>query len=329
VGRPQSQINDDLRQCDYAVFVLHDYWGSPTGNGHTSGTQEEWELAVELYKENKIRNIALFFKDVDPGKLKDPGDHLKPVLAFKQEIIDSKLYLFKSYSSLDEFADGIDGHLGRWLNDHDKIRNTDLSSGIAASSKSARASTTPSPGFDVWINEASAAVDSHDIDQFITLFFATKALESAKNDIEWARAKNILGIAESNLGKIDVAVSSFSEIAEKFASSIELEKRDWAAKALFNKGVTLGSLGRGDEAIAVYDDVIARFGTATELPLRDQVAKALVNKGVTLGTLGRNEEAITVYADVIARFGTASEEQLRQIADKAKAERKKLGKRRR
>lgn len=33
VGRPQALINEDLKQCDYAVFVLHDRWGSSTGSG--------------------------------------------------------------------------------------------------------------------------------------------------------------------------------------------------------------------------------------------------------------------------------------------------------
>jgi len=49
--------------------------------GHDSGTEEEWIIAEGLYKEHKIRNIALFFKNVDPGKLSDPGDQLKAVLA--------------------------------------------------------------------------------------------------------------------------------------------------------------------------------------------------------------------------------------------------------
>jgi hypothetical protein len=31
VGRPQSRINADLRECDYFVLVLHDRWGSPPG----------------------------------------------------------------------------------------------------------------------------------------------------------------------------------------------------------------------------------------------------------------------------------------------------------
>src|SRR5262249_5927005 len=60
VGRPQALINEDLKQCDYAVFVVHDRWGTPTGGGYTSGTEEEWALAEELYEANKIRNVALF-----------------------------------------------------------------------------------------------------------------------------------------------------------------------------------------------------------------------------------------------------------------------------
>src|SRR5947208_1405622 len=83
VGRPQELINDDLKQCDYAVFVLHDRWGSPTGSGHTSGTEEEWAIAEQLYRETKVRNIALFFKDIDARQLRDPGEQLKKVLEFK------------------------------------------------------------------------------------------------------------------------------------------------------------------------------------------------------------------------------------------------------
>jgi len=90
VGRPQALINDDLKQCDYAVFVLHDRWGSPTGGGYTSGTEEEWTLAEELYVENKIRNIALFFKTVDSRQLRDPGKQLEAVLAFKKRIEEEK-----------------------------------------------------------------------------------------------------------------------------------------------------------------------------------------------------------------------------------------------
>jgi hypothetical protein len=44
IGRPQALINKDLEACDYAVFVLHDRWGSPTGSGYSSGTEEDGRL---------------------------------------------------------------------------------------------------------------------------------------------------------------------------------------------------------------------------------------------------------------------------------------------
>lgn len=111
IGRPQELINDDLKECDYAVFVLHDRWGTPTGSGHTSGTEEEWELAEALYRETKIRNIALFFKDVDSRQLRDPGEQLKKVLEFKSKIEEEKKYLFKAYTEADQFCEALDGYL--------------------------------------------------------------------------------------------------------------------------------------------------------------------------------------------------------------------------
>jgi hypothetical protein len=93
-GRPQALINEDLKRCDYAVFILHDRWGSPSGGRHTSGTEEEWVLAEELYEQNKIRNIILFFKDVDPRQMRDPGKQLEAVLSFKKRIEEGNRYLF-------------------------------------------------------------------------------------------------------------------------------------------------------------------------------------------------------------------------------------------
>jgi hypothetical protein len=113
VGRPQELINEDLRQCDYAVFVLHDRWGSPPGSGYTSGTEEEWTLAEELYKANKIRNIALFFKQVDSRQMRDPGKQLEMVLAFKKRIEEGKRYLFRQYESIDQFTEALEGYLAR------------------------------------------------------------------------------------------------------------------------------------------------------------------------------------------------------------------------
>ena len=98
--------------------MLHDRWGSLTGGIYSSGTEEEWAITEELYKDNKIRNVALFFKDVDLRQLSDPGKQLGAVLALEEQNEEDKRYLFKQYGVVDQFAETLEGHLARWLRDH-------------------------------------------------------------------------------------------------------------------------------------------------------------------------------------------------------------------
>jgi Domain of unknown function (DUF4062) len=189
-GRPQELINEDLKQCDYAVFILHDRWGSPTGSGYTSGTEEEWALVEELYKENKIRNIALFFKSIDAGKLSDPGEQLKHVLTFKNRIESEKRYLFKNYTALEDFVDTLGGHLARWLREHDKARVG--ATGAAPISGSGPA-VIKEPDFDYWIDEVTKLLSSGDVDSAAATFCSKKAIDSARTDLQWARANNSWG----------------------------------------------------------------------------------------------------------------------------------------
>src|SRR5216684_754854 len=149
------------------------------------------------------------------------------------------------------------------------------------------------------------------------VFCADKAVEAAGSDIEWARARNLLGTIHFHSNNLTESITAFAEIAERFEDASDSERQQWQARSLFNKGVTLGQLGRRGEEIAVYDDVVGRFGTATELSLRGQVALALFNKGVRLGQLGRSDDAITAYDGVVGRFGTATELSLRGQVAKA------------
>lgn len=59
VGRPQELINEDLKKCDYFVLLLWDRWGSSTEAGpnpkHTSGTEEEFQLAMKLLEDTAAR----------------------------------------------------------------------------------------------------------------------------------------------------------------------------------------------------------------------------------------------------------------------------------
>jgi tetratricopeptide (TPR) repeat protein len=349
VGRPQEQINEDLKQCDYAVFVWHDRWGSPTCNGIMVGTEEEWHLAEELYKSLQVRNILVFFKNVDERQLRDPGEQLKQVLAHKKRIEEEKRYLFKSYDKPDEFCDELRKLLARWLLDHEKGADANTTAGlgsayelmesteapdvarlsgavgsdlatadgptIASPAPSLARSDSRSPNFRFWIEETNrllkaGAVETANYSH--ALFCARKALESGATDLERLEAKFVLGKCQTRLNRPADALATLSEIATTFVSAGDTDWLAIQAKALISKALTLGKLGRREEAIAVYDDVIARFGTAGESALREGVARALVNKGVTLSRIGQGEEAIAVYDDVIARFGAASESALRE-----------------
>jgi tetratricopeptide (TPR) repeat protein len=263
VGRPQELINEDIRQCDYAVFVLHDRWGSPTGTA-SSGTEEEWALVQELYKESKIRNVILFFKNIERSRLCDPGHQLKLILEFKNKIESEKRHLFIQYSNLDEFTEYLEMHVASCNREHDKLRS-DFSTGDPIRPKSqGKKSNVGVPNFLFWISESLRLSSDQDADFAASLFCATKAIEIASSDEEWARAKNSFGVAQFRLGNIDEAIKTFSSIAEKFYWSLDVDRRAWHANALVNKGVTLGALGRRHDAIAVYDDLIARFGRQTE-----------------------------------------------------------------
>lgn len=122
MGRPQELINKDLRRCDYCVLVLRDRWGSPAGGNsqYTSGTEEEYHIARECLDNGQMYELIVLFGDVDPGKLSDPGDQLKKVLAFRRELEEKKELLFSTYDELPAFENHLRRQLASWLRAHRK-----------------------------------------------------------------------------------------------------------------------------------------------------------------------------------------------------------------
>jgi tetratricopeptide (TPR) repeat protein len=323
VGRAQAVINEDLKACDYAVFVLHDRWGTPTGSGHTSGTEEEWDLAEQLYEAGSLNNIVLLFKDVDRTKLADPGPQLEAVLRFRKKIETGRKYLFKTFASLDSFGIELERCLAQWLKLHHDMGSKAASDSLAIAPAPTKAEpeATPAPavlpGFDYWFSECGKLANTEIPDYNGALFCAQKAVSCSATDSQWMMATNSVGSSLYFLNMHHDAIQSFSSIINRYSTSSDAEHHSWVAIAQVNKGVSLSTLGRSEEAIAVYDGVIARYATATEPALREPLAKTLVNKGITLGALGRSEEEIAVYNDLIARYGTATEPALREQVAKA------------
>lgn len=93
-ARPQEVINKDVDICDLFIGLLWKRWGEPTGK-YTSGFEEEFERARKLREKLESPEIWIFFKQVEPEQIKDPGGQLKRVLGFRQALKTSKELLFK------------------------------------------------------------------------------------------------------------------------------------------------------------------------------------------------------------------------------------------
>lgn len=122
MGRPQAKINEDLKTCDLFVLVLWDRWGSPTGSdkGYTSGTHEEYMVALECLKDSTLpmRDMVVFFKAVDSRRMSDPGPQLSDVLDFKKSLEKERNLLFETFDTSEAFGEKLRRHVAKWTREH-------------------------------------------------------------------------------------------------------------------------------------------------------------------------------------------------------------------
>lgn len=104
VGRPQAIINRDLDGCDLFVGMLWKRWGTPPGTPpYTSGFEEEFQRSMERNAKDGRPEISLLLKDLDTASLADPGDHLKKVIAFKDQVFSERKLLAGTFSDMRDF----------------------------------------------------------------------------------------------------------------------------------------------------------------------------------------------------------------------------------
>lgn len=124
IGRPQAKINEQVVECDYLVLVLWDRWGSApsVGGPHTSGAEEEYELARTCLADpaRPMKDILVLFKGIDERQLSDPGGQLSKVLAFKKQLEESKQILFARFDTMEEFERALRRHLLGWIRERDQ-----------------------------------------------------------------------------------------------------------------------------------------------------------------------------------------------------------------
>ncbi|AVD92377.1 hypothetical protein C4Q27_08070 [Pseudomonas sp. SWI36] len=104
VGRPQAIINRDLDGCDLFIGMLWKRWGTPPGTEpYTSGFEEEFNRSMTRNAKEGRPEINLLLKDLDAASLADPGDHLKKVIAFKEQVFAEKKLLAGTFTDVRDF----------------------------------------------------------------------------------------------------------------------------------------------------------------------------------------------------------------------------------
>lgn len=101
MGRPQEIINRDLARCELFIGMIWKRWGTPPDiNGtFTSEFEEEFTLSIERYSKEGKPQVSMFFKEIEEEFLRDPGDDLKKVLKFKDDLIQGKKYYSKYFQT--------------------------------------------------------------------------------------------------------------------------------------------------------------------------------------------------------------------------------------
>jgi HEAT repeat protein len=100
-------------ECDLFVGLLWERWGQPSGE-YTSGFEEEYQRARARRKAHDKPEIWLIFKDVDPTRLKDPGEQLKRVIEFRDSQMALREVLFQRVRNADDWK----AKFHNWLFEH-------------------------------------------------------------------------------------------------------------------------------------------------------------------------------------------------------------------
>lgn len=126
IVRPQDKINTEIDDCDYMVLILGDRWGSAPGvdgnSDYSSATEEEFYRALRNYHDENypMKEIVVFFKDIDQIQLDDPGAQLSKVIEFKKKLESEKQIFFRTFENENDFKGKLVRTLGEWVRNHNR-----------------------------------------------------------------------------------------------------------------------------------------------------------------------------------------------------------------
>lgn len=320
-GRAQARINDVVRQCDYLVLVLHNRWGSPSGQA-SSGTYEEFQVAKAALEDPDLpmTDILILFKTLSDESISDPGEQLRQVLGFRAEIEQSREFMYKEFSSVDEFRDRLDTALFEWtqrrgaanespsadqpalvqprkttteinLDDLASLTGTELLE-VAGDAAKAGRSTLASAAYARFLREQPS--DTRAFWNYTRFLRRSGLNEKAHRVADEFRARAIAKGDETNAA---VAETILGVIARKSRNNSEAEELLHGAVSTLTRvgaepdylGYALGNLGRTELHRGKLDEAESSFRRAHKLAQERGVPREVAHAAGNLAALYRRQ----------------------------------------
>jgi hypothetical protein len=134
-GAPQDLIDPLVYDCDAFVGLLSTRWGTPTDND-SSGFSEEFNIALKRREDGATTPvIGMYFRNIDPDRLRDVGPELAKVLEFKERVQAERLALYKTFNdAADLELEVMNFLLPQMLRLADEVPPGDMDQGTGSSS---------------------------------------------------------------------------------------------------------------------------------------------------------------------------------------------------
>jgi len=348
VGRPQDLINPLLDKSDYLLVLLGDQWGSPPSQGGTfsSGTEEEIFRTLDLLADEgqPMRDILVLFKTIDPARLRDPGDKLKPVLAFRARLEASKQVMYETFDSIESLRKSVASKLHQWAAPlEDKVpTRIDLPkmqagplvpSGLDPNELLDAARKFATQGMLVSAETAYSMAIAED-DPQATLEFAKLMRRSGRVERALELNEQVLrlgstllsvmpgavaartdamaniGVIQRKRGKLVQSARSLREAVET-ADGSGVEVPDSLCYALDNYGFTLLALGRLAEAALQFQRA---YDVRQTMDDDSGIAQSAVNLGRLRLAQGSFASAATLFREGLGKSAVGADDHLRANA---------------
>ena len=111
------------------------------------------------------------------------------------------------------------------------------------------------------------------------------------------------------------AIAKYDEVMQRYGRGATPGSRQFAARALLNKGSLLSRQDNDKEAIFNYERIERNFSNERNPAIREVLASALVSKAEAFYKLGNAEKALDTYAQLDQQFGKDDSDFIMRLID--------------